>query len=268
MNTSDCVPRGQSDIRDRGLDAGLDLRSHGVVRMLVPFLSNLRLLLLLAAVGALIAVHERPTLSRRVPVTEDGGTRAWASMPVRGEEVSALSERSSSREGSRGSARTDLNPDYLVRPGDHITLRMWGAVDYADVVVVDAQGNIFVPDIGPIAGRRVSETAICPRIRRAVRHRVHPERQRLHEPGGYQPGSRLRHGLREAPGELCRRVVRLPSLLPESGRGSGPEAREATASVTGQEGRRDPAGDRSLRVSPRRCSLARASVHGRRHHSW
>ncbi len=61
-----------------------------------------------------------------------------------------------------------LNPEYLVRPGDRITLRMWGAVDYADVVAVDAQGNIFVPDIGPIrvAGTRNGDLAA--RIRQAV----------------------------------------------------------------------------------------------------
>ena len=70
--------------------------------------------------------------------------------------------------GFQGEREDGLNPDYRVRPGDHITLRMWGAFDYADVVVVDAQGNIFVPDIGPIrvAGTRNGDLAA--RIRAAV----------------------------------------------------------------------------------------------------
>ena len=62
-----------------------------------------------------------------------------------------------------------MNPDYLVRPGDHITLRMWGAVDHAGVVVVDAQGNVFVPDIGPIRVVGIRNGDLAERITRAVR---------------------------------------------------------------------------------------------------
>ena len=61
-----------------------------------------------------------------------------------------------------------MNPDYRVRPGDHITLRMWGAVEFADVVVVDAQGNIFVPDIGPIRVVGIRNGDLAARIREAV----------------------------------------------------------------------------------------------------
>lgn len=70
--------------------------------------------------------------------------------------------------GFRGEREDGLNPDYLVRPGDHITLRMWGAVDYADVVVVDAQGNIFVPNIGPIRVVGIRNGDLAGRIRQAV----------------------------------------------------------------------------------------------------
>lgn len=52
-----------------------------------------------------------------------------------------------------------LNPDYIIQPGDRITLRIWGATALNDVVVVDAQGNIFIPEVGPIpvAGARNAE---------------------------------------------------------------------------------------------------------------
>nr|WP_202819713.1 polysaccharide biosynthesis/export family protein [Thaumasiovibrio occultus] len=43
-----------------------------------------------------------------------------------------------------------LNPDYLIAPGDQINIWLWGAVNYTNVVTVDNQGNIFIPDIGPI----------------------------------------------------------------------------------------------------------------------
>ncbi|AEP31221.1 polysaccharide biosynthesis/export family protein [Brumicola nitratireducens] len=47
-----------------------------------------------------------------------------------------------------------LNSQYRVSPGDKIAIQMWGAVASAQVVTVDNQGNIFIPDIGPV---RVSE---------------------------------------------------------------------------------------------------------------
>jgi protein involved in polysaccharide export with SLBB domain len=43
-----------------------------------------------------------------------------------------------------------LNENYLIAPGDKISVWLWGAVNYADVVTVDNQGNIFIPNIGPI----------------------------------------------------------------------------------------------------------------------
>jgi protein involved in polysaccharide export with SLBB domain len=49
-----------------------------------------------------------------------------------------------------------LNPDYIIQPGDRIALRIWGATTIEDLAVVDAQGNIFIPEVGPIqiAGTR------------------------------------------------------------------------------------------------------------------
>lgn len=71
--------------------------------------------------------------------------------------------------GFQGEREDGLNPDYLVRPGDNITLRMWGAVDYSDVVVVDAQGNVFVPEIGPIRVAGIRNADLSERILHAVR---------------------------------------------------------------------------------------------------
>ncbi|MFC4700080.1 polysaccharide biosynthesis/export family protein [Glaciecola siphonariae] len=46
--------------------------------------------------------------------------------------------------------RATVNPEYLIAPGDKISIQLWGAVDSANVHIVDNQGNIFVPSIGPI----------------------------------------------------------------------------------------------------------------------
>ena len=53
--------------------------------------------------------------------------------------------------GGFESERADgLNDNYLIAQGDKISIWMWGAVNFADVVTVDNQGNIFIPNIGPI----------------------------------------------------------------------------------------------------------------------
>jgi protein involved in polysaccharide export with SLBB domain len=48
-------------------------------------------------------------------------------------------------------AREDgLNPDYIIMPGDHVAMNTWGALNINSVFVVDSQGNVFLPEIGPI----------------------------------------------------------------------------------------------------------------------
>ncbi|MCC8461215.1 MAG: polysaccharide export protein [Candidatus Megaira endosymbiont of Carteria cerasiformis] len=43
-----------------------------------------------------------------------------------------------------------FNPNYVISVGDSIIIRIWGAFNHEDKYVVDAQGNIFLPNIGPI----------------------------------------------------------------------------------------------------------------------
>ena len=43
-----------------------------------------------------------------------------------------------------------LNPDYRISAGDKIALRIWGAVTIDELLTVDPQGNIFVPNVGPV----------------------------------------------------------------------------------------------------------------------
>jgi protein involved in polysaccharide export with SLBB domain len=48
-----------------------------------------------------------------------------------------------------------FNPDYQIAIGDRVSVRMWGAFTFEATQPVDAQGNIFVPNVGPIAVRGV-----------------------------------------------------------------------------------------------------------------
>jgi protein involved in polysaccharide export with SLBB domain len=51
------------------------------------------------------------------------------------------------------------NPNYILAPGDRISVRAWGAVDTEQVSQVDPSGNLFLPNVGPIrvAGTRVGD---------------------------------------------------------------------------------------------------------------
>lgn len=43
-----------------------------------------------------------------------------------------------------------FNPDYRIAVGDKLLVQLWGAVESKDEQVVDGQGNIFLPQVGPI----------------------------------------------------------------------------------------------------------------------
>ncbi len=42
------------------------------------------------------------------------------------------------------------NPDYKIAVGDQISLKIWGAVEFAQILSVDSQGNIFIPKVGAV----------------------------------------------------------------------------------------------------------------------
>ncbi|NDY90902.1 polysaccharide biosynthesis/export family protein [Ideonella livida] len=45
---------------------------------------------------------------------------------------------------------TGFNPDYQLSVGDRVLVRMWGAITYDAAQNIDAQGNVFIPNVGPI----------------------------------------------------------------------------------------------------------------------
>ncbi|MGR5254328.1 polysaccharide biosynthesis/export family protein [Vibrio astriarenae] len=63
--------------------------------------------------------------------------------------------------GGYETERTDgLNDNYLIAAGDKINVWLWGAVNYSSVLTVDNQGNIFIPEIGPIQVKDVQASAV------------------------------------------------------------------------------------------------------------
>ncbi|HMB72861.1 MAG TPA: polysaccharide biosynthesis/export family protein, partial [Gammaproteobacteria bacterium] len=61
-----------------------------------------------------------------------------------------------------------FNADYTLAIGDRVTLRMWGAFTFEAIQVIDAQGNVFVPNVGPIRLAGVRNSDINEVVRAAV----------------------------------------------------------------------------------------------------
>lgn len=61
-----------------------------------------------------------------------------------------------------------LDPNYQVIAGDKISLRMWGEATANEVLPVDANGNVFIPDVGEIhmVGTRAAD--VSSKIKAAV----------------------------------------------------------------------------------------------------
>ncbi len=67
-----------------------------------------------------------------------------------------------------GTYSDGMTGDYIIMPGDRIAVRVWGAKTYDDVLSVDQQGNVFLPEIGPVqvAGLRQAslQSAVAGRL--------------------------------------------------------------------------------------------------------
>lgn len=61
-----------------------------------------------------------------------------------------------------------LNPNYLVARGDQVAVYAWGSVEINGLFTVDAQGNIFLPGIGPVKVEGVRNAELS----RVVRSRI------------------------------------------------------------------------------------------------
>jgi len=69
-----------------------------------------------------------------------------------------------------------LSDDYVVAPGDKIAIKLWGGVNAAEEVTVDNQGNMFIPNVGPIklSGVRASQVnnVVTAQIRKVYKQNV------------------------------------------------------------------------------------------------
>ena len=66
--------------------------------------------------------------------------------------------------------KISVNPTYKIKPGDQVAVRMWGALNFDQVLSVDQQGNIFLPEVGPVMLEGVPSGELNARVRSAVRN--------------------------------------------------------------------------------------------------
>ncbi len=64
---------------------------------------------------------------------------------------------------------TQFNPDYLIAIGDSIRLTLWGSVTFDGVLTVDPQGNVFMPNVGPVKVLGVRNHDLQETIEKAAR---------------------------------------------------------------------------------------------------
>jgi len=107
-----------------------------------------------------------------VPVSETDSAAALLQSPDTSADKSAETEPFGANlfQGGFSAEREDgINPDYLIAAGDSINLRIWGAVEINTVSVVDPQGNIFVPGVGPVEVGGTPNRMLNDRVTAAVR---------------------------------------------------------------------------------------------------
>lgn len=61
-----------------------------------------------------------------------------------------------------------VNADYRVMPGDRILIHIWGSYNYSDTLMVDQQGNIFVPEVGTVHIQGTANASLSSALRQHI----------------------------------------------------------------------------------------------------
>lgn len=144
------------------------------------------------------------TLASPSPIDRRIGTYGPVVQPNSGEELAIPPFGAELFSGGfRGPRGSGLNPNYRIRPGDRITLRVWGAVDINRVLPVDAQGNIFVPHVGPVHVQGVTNRNLTAHVKAAI-HEVFTDNVSVYTNlQGVQPVAVFVTGYVEVPGRYA-----------------------------------------------------------------
>ena len=93
-----------------------------------------------------------------------------------------------------------FNPDYTISVGDKVSLQLWGGFEFAGSFTVDAQGNIFVPKVGPVKLLGVRNADINDVVSEAVKRVFRKNVNVYANLGGAEPVKVLVTGFVRQPG--------------------------------------------------------------------
>ena len=62
-----------------------------------------------------------------------------------------------------------VNPNYIIVVGDRIQIKIWGALQADQTVVVDPKGNIFIPEVGPVQVAGITSSELQTTVENAVK---------------------------------------------------------------------------------------------------
>ena len=95
---------------------------------------------------------------------------AWAQGPLSNATSVVLRPFASNLfEGRFAGTFSDMtSSDYILAPGDRVVVRIWGARSYDDVLVVDQQGNLFLPEVGPIHVAGLRQASLLSTVKQAI----------------------------------------------------------------------------------------------------
>lgn len=62
-----------------------------------------------------------------------------------------------------------FSPEYVISIGDKVDIKIWGAIDFEQVQAVDAQGNLFLPRVGPVKVLGVKNRELTKTLLRVLR---------------------------------------------------------------------------------------------------
>jgi protein involved in polysaccharide export with SLBB domain len=72
--------------------------------------------------------------------------------------------------GAFAASRVSIfNPDHVISIGDQLQVRLWGAFQFEAVLTVDPQGNIFLPEVGPVGVAGVQNKDLPAVLEKSIR---------------------------------------------------------------------------------------------------
>lgn len=142
------------------------LLSRTLSLALVPTLS------LALGVGAVGAQPAPPTPASTPPTPAATPRAPGAALPSTADSAGVTPFGATLFGGHFAGQREDgLNEAYQVLPGDRVMVNVWGSAAVNDVFVVDAQGNIFLPGVGPVRLAGVPARDLTAVVRREIQSR-------------------------------------------------------------------------------------------------